>query len=250
MKISVVTVCYNSEKTIKDTLESVLKQDYKSYEHIIIDGKSSDKTLEIVKSYEKKYQGRLKIVSEKDKGLYDAMNKGIELATGDVIGLLNSDDELADITVLKTIAGAFSKENCDAIYGDLEFRDETMQKVTRIWKSKTGSYKWGWHPPHPTLYVKKEVYKKLGLFNLKYPICADYDFMIRLMKSNIQLFYIEKVLIHMRRGGRSTDGIKGYFNNFKESYRMLKDNEIPFAFFVNLKRTFKTFKQAIQAKFN
>ena len=245
-KITIITVCYNSEKTIKDTLESVLSQSFCDYEHLIVDGKSKDNTLKIVKDYEKKYNGKLKVISEKDKGIYDAMNKGIKNAKGSIIGILNSDDIYANKDVLKTIYEAFERENCQGVYGNLEFRDnETMTKVVRNWNSKTGNYKLGWHPPHPTLYLKKEVYDKIGNFNLDYRICADYDFMLRMMKDGINLFYIKSVLIHMRSGGVSTAGLKGYINNFKESYQVLRKNKIKCPLVVNIIRTIKTIFQMI-----
>lgn len=250
MKISIITACYNSEKTIKDTLESVLSQNYMDYEHIIVDGKSSDNTLKIVRKYEDLYQGRLRIISERDRGLYDAMNKGIVQATGDVIGILNSDDKYADKTVLDTIATTIDSEGCDGIYGDLEFRNYSdMTNVTRIWKSGYGRYKLGWHPPHPTLYLKRKLYQRIGLFDLNFPICSDYDFMLRMMQVPARLYYIQKVLIHMRSGGVSTAGLKGYMANFKESYQVLKKNQIPCALGVNVIRTGKTVGQMIKSKF-
>lgn len=249
MKITLITVCFNSEKTIKDTLESVLKQTYKDYEYLIVDGKSKDNTLDIIKEYEPKFKGRLKWISEKDKGLYDAMNKGIKLSTGDVIGILNSDDIFASDNVLKTIANAFKKKKCDASYSDLVFMDEETMKIPeRYFISKTGNYKLGWHPPHPTLYVKKEIYDKFGLYNQDYRIAADYDFMLRIMKNNVKMTYIPEVLIHMRSGGVSTNGIKGYIKSFKESLFVLKNNDIKFAFFVNTIRTIKVILQGIKAK--
>lgn len=250
MKITLITVCYNSEATITDTLESVLKQTYKNYEYLIIDGKSKDSTLDIVKSYESKFNKRLKYISEKDKGLYDAMNKGIKMATGDIIGIINSDDVLASKDTLEIIAKTFQKEKCDATYSNLEIRDENLKKVVRVFKSKVGNYKLGWYPPHPTLYVKSSVYKKHGLYNQKFRIAADYDFMLRIMKDkNIRMKYIDKVLVYMRSGGVSTNGIKGYYKSFKESYNVLKLNKIKFPLFVNIIRTFKILFQTLKAKF-
>ena len=159
MKISIITATFNSAKTLSQTLESVLKQTYHDYEHIIVDGLSKDNTMEIVKQYEAKYNGKLKYISEKDTGIYDAMNKGIKMATGDVIGILNSDDIYANEKVLQTIADKFEKTNCDGTYANLIFMDEeTMSKPKRIWKSPYGKLENGWHPAHPTLYLKKEVY--------------------------------------------------------------------------------------------
>lgn len=203
MKVSIITVTYQSEKTLKDTLESVLKQTYSNYEHIIVDGKSKDATMQIVKQYEAKYEGKLKYISEKDKGIYDAMNKGIQMATGDIIGILNSDDIYAKETVLETIVNTFEQTNCDGTYANLIFMDaETMTKPQRIWKSPTGKLEDGWHPAHPTLYLKKEVYDQIGLFNLQYKIVADYDFMIRMLKNKqIHLEYIDEDIIYMRARG-------------------------------------------------
>ncbi len=203
MKVSIITVTYQSEKTLKDTLESVLKQTYSNYEHIIVDGKSKDATMQIVKQYEAKYEGKLKYISEKDNGIYDAMNKGIQMATGDIIGILNSDDIYAKETVLETIVNTFEQTNCDGTYANLIFMDaETMTKPQRIWKSPTGKLEDGWHPAHPTLYLKREVYDQIGLFNLQYKIVADYDFMIRMLKNKqIHLEYIDEDIIYMRARG-------------------------------------------------
>lgn len=251
MKISIITATYNSEKTISDTLESVLKQTYGNYEHIIVDGLSNDNTMKIVKSYEEKYNGKLKYISQKDSGLYDAMNKGIKMATGDVIGILNSDDMYANENVLKTIVNKFEETNCYGTYANLVFMDEeTMSIPQRVWKSKKGKIKDGWHPAHPTLYLKREVYDKIGLFNLKYRIAADYDFMIRMMKDkDIKLEYIDKYIIYMRSGGTSTAGLKGYIKNLKEANLVLKNNNIKHPCLVNIKRIIKTINQMIKSKF-
>lgn len=250
MKISIITTTFNSEKTLKDTLESVLKQTYTAYEHIIVDGKSKDSTMQIVKEYEERYNGKLRYISEKDNGIYDAMNKGIKMATGDVIGLLNSDDIYVNENVLQEIADKFEETNCDGTYANLIFMDEqTMSKPQRIWKSKNGKLENGWHPAHPTLYLKKEVYKKIGLFNLKYRIVADYDFMIRMLKDkSVKLEYIDDYIVYMRVGGASTAGIKGYIRNMKEANQVLIDNNIKYPKIVNTKRVAKTIIQMIKSK--
>lgn len=247
MKISIITATFNSAKTVAETIESVLGQDYPDFEHIIVDGCSSDNTLKIVSSYEERYGGKLRVISEKDKGLYDAMNKGIKNASGDIIGILNSDDVLARSDALSLIAETFKNTDCDASYSDLIFMDaETMSKPVRKWISKTGNYKLGWHPPHPTLYVKREVYDKLGTFEIGYKIAADYDFMLRLMKSGAKLSYIPQTLIHMRAGGVSTDGLKGYVKNLKEAHAVLKHNKIKCAWFVDFIRIMKTVFQFVK----
>ena len=250
MKISIITTSYNSEKTIEDTIKSVLSQNYKDFEHIIVDGNSKDNTMKIVKKHEKEYNGKLKYISEKDQGIYDAMNKGIKMATGDVIGLLNSDDKYSKNSVLEIIADAFKNNNCDGVYANLYYLDENMNKVYRKWVSGIGKVTRGWLPAHPTLYLKKEVYDNLGIFNLKYKVVSDYDYMVRLgLNKGIKLYYINDFLIDMRTGGASNGGIKGYIYNFKESYRVLKDNKVKFPFSICCIRSIKTIFQIIGGKF-
>lgn len=236
MKITLITVCYNSEKTIKDTIESVLKQTYKNYEYIIVDGNSKDKTLDIIKSYEKKFNNNLKYISESDKGLYDAMNKGIKLATGDIIGILNSDDILYDENVFQKIIDNF--EENDGVYSNLVLMNEDFTKITRNFKSKELSKKKGWHPPHPTLYLKKEIYEKYGNYNINYKIAADLDFMYRIINNNVKLKYIDTCFVKMRTGGASTNGLKGYYKNFKESYKVLKNNKRKLPLLTNIYRIY------------
>jgi len=248
MKVSIVTVCYNSEKTIKDTLESVLKQTYNNIEYIIIDGLSKDNTLNIIKEYQKKFNNKMIYISESDKGIYDAMNKGIKLSTGDIVGILNSDDILADEKVIERIVMEFEKSKCDCTYSDLVYKDEnTMTFDVRRFNNLKETKKIGWHPPHPTLYLKRTIYEDIGYFNISYKIAADYDFMIRLLKENkYKLSYIKETLIYMRAGGVSTNGLKGYYENFKESYVVLKNNKIKFPLLCNIKRTVKTLIQMIR----
>lgn len=248
MKITLITVCFNSHATIKDTLESVLAQNYDNYEYLIIDGKSIDNTLEIIKEYEKKFKGKLQYISERDKGLYDAMNKGLKLAKGDIIGILNSDDVLANSFVFQKIINKFEIGNCDCVYSNLVFMDENLKNPTRNFIAHKFSKYFGWHPPHPTLYIKKEVYKHIGNFNIKYRICADLDLMTRIMNKNYRFEYIQEYLVIMRSGGVSTDGIKGYIKNLKEANIVLKNNKIRFYHIINLFRIFKTINQGISAR--
>ncbi|MDD3453387.1 MAG: glycosyltransferase family 2 protein [Bacilli bacterium] len=248
MKISLITVCYNSSKTIEETLKSVLEQTYDNYEYIIVDGLSKDNTLEIIKKFEDKFNGKLKYISEKDKGLYDAMNKGILLAKGDIVGILNSDDILANKHVFEKIISKFDKD-IDGIYSDLVFLDEsTMSIPTRNFIAGKSSKKLGWHPPHPTLYLRKEVYNKIGVFDLNYRIAADYDFMLRMLNKKVNLLYIKEYLIKMRSGGVSTNGLKGYIKNLEEAHNVLKKNNIKFKLLSSFLRIIKTFKQGISAK--
>ena len=251
MKISIITTTYNSEKTIEETILSVLSQTYQNFEHIIVDGASKDNTMEIVKKYESKYEGKLKYISEPDKGIYDAMNKGIKMATGDVIGLLNSDDKYANNKVLKTISETIKETKCDGIHGNLLYMDEeTMTRPQRKWITKSTNIKTGNITAHPTLYLKKELYDELGLYDLKYKVVADYNFMVKLLlNKDINLVHINEYLIHMRSGGVSSNGIKGYLYSLKESYRVLKDNNVRYAAIISFIRIIKTVWQMITAKF-
>ena len=208
MKISIITATYNSANTISETLSCVANQSYQNIEHIIIDGLSYDNTLEIVNSF----SHISSCISEKDNGIYDAMNKGIKAATGDIIGILNSDDFYASTEILKTVAETFNKTNCDVLYGDLHFVDAINTKqVKRKWVAGNHSFKdflYGWMPPHPTFFVRKEVYEQYGLFNLSLGSAADYELMLRLMyKHQLKSQYLNKVMVHFRMGGASTKNL-------------------------------------------
>jgi glycosyltransferase involved in cell wall biosynthesis len=210
MKISIITVAYNSAKTIEDTIKSVLSQSYQDIEYLIIDGASKDNTLAIVEKYREKIA---KVVSEPDQGIYDAMNKGVALATGDVVGILNSDDFYADDDVLKNVAEQFKQSDIEGLYADLDYVDATdTNLIVRKWRS--GTYKEkaflkGWMPPHPTFFVRKEVYKKFGSYNLSLKSAADYEFMLRVIhKEKIKLGYLPNVIVKMRAGGMSNASFK------------------------------------------
>ncbi|MGN6492500.1 MAG: glycosyltransferase family 2 protein [Agriterribacter sp.] len=227
MKLSIITATYNSSETIRDTLTCVQQQDYGNVEHIIVDGLSKDNTLNIVKTF----PHVAKIVSEKDKGIYDAMNKGIRCATGDVIGILNSDDVYASKEVLSLVAKAFEDPAVQATYANLEFvlRND-LDKVVRRWKAGTYSKKsfyYGWMPPHPTFFVRKEVYEKVGLFNINLGSAADYELMLRiLLKNNIPATYINHVLIKMRVGGVSTASLSNRLKANQKDRLAWKVNEL------------------------
>jgi glycosyltransferase involved in cell wall biosynthesis len=203
MKISIITVCYNSEKTIADTLISVREQNYDNIEHIIVDGLSTDSTLEVVATVGTRVT---KVVSEKDKGIYDAMNKGIGMATGDVIGFINADDFYPSPEVLAVVAAAFNVSGADCCYGDLCYvQQDDVSKTVRYWRSAsfvTGLFGRGWCPPHPTFFVRREVYARLGGFDLSFVIGADIELMARFLEvGRISSYYIPQVLVHMRMGG-------------------------------------------------
>ena len=208
MKISIITVCYNSEETISDTIQSVLSQDYKDVEYIIVDGKSTDRTLEIIQSI----KSRIKLISEKDQGMYDAMNKGINIASGDVIGILNADDIYKNSQVLTKVMDAF-KANVSIVYGDIEYvKYDDLSNVVRKWKAgvfRTGKFKWGWMPPHPGFFVKKSCYESFGLFNLNLSTSADYELMLRMLEvHHLSCNYIPKTITSMRVGGASNSSLK------------------------------------------
>jgi glycosyltransferase involved in cell wall biosynthesis len=210
MKISVITVCYNAADTIEETLNSIGNQDYKEREHIVIDGKSTDGTLEVL-------QGRSdqisKLISESDKGIYDAMNKGLAAATGDLIGFLNADDIYADNSVLSDIASTIQRQNTDSVYGDLQYvSSEPPGKVIRNWKAGTYNrkrFKNGWMPPHPTFYARRKLFEDFGVFNTDFQISADYELMLRfLYKFEASSYHIPRVLVKMKVGGASNQSLK------------------------------------------
>lgn len=205
MKISIVTPAFNSAKTIRHTIESVARQTYPNVEYIVVDGGSRDATAAIVNRYSHVVD---LFISEPDRGVYDAMNKGIRAATGDVIAILNSDDFYTHSRVLEQIVAAFQQSKADSIYGDLQYVDpENTHQVIRHWESgdyHRRSFLAGWMPPHPTFFVKREVYKRHGLFNLALKSSADYELMLRfLYKHRVSTAYVPDVLVRMRAGGLS-----------------------------------------------
>lgn len=219
MKISVITATWNSGRTIGDTLRSVFNQSFTNVEHIIKDGGSKDDTLEICKNFEQKYytdgdKGRtINILSDKDKGIYDAMNQGVKAATGDVIGILNSDDFYTSDDVLARVAEEFEKNpELEAVYGDIHFvKDENLKKCTRYFSSRyfrPWMLRFGFMPAHPSFYVRREVYEKYGLYDLKFRTSSDFEMMVRLLaKERIHAKYISKDFVTMRAGGESTAGL-------------------------------------------
>lgn len=228
MKISIITVVWNNKNTIKDAIDSVLNQTYKDIEYILVDGASSDGTIEIIKSYEKKIN---KFISEPDKGIYDAMNKGINLATGDIIGILNSDDFYIDKCVIEKVAKEFEDKKVSSVYADLIYvKPENLEKSIRYYDSshfKPDKFPYGWMPAHPTFFVKKEIYDKYGVFKTDYKIAADYELLTRFIgKYKISYSYIKEPIVKMRIGGTSTSGIKSNYILNKEIIRACLENDI------------------------
>ena len=245
MMVSIITVCYNSEKTIIDSLLSIRNQTYKNIEHIIIDAKSNDATLDIVNNF----THIKRVISEKDAGIYDAMNKGISLATGDIIGILNSDDILINNTIISDIVCAFNDNpKTDIIYGNLYYVDQNnLNKIIRKWISKPYFDKYfekGNVPPHPTLYIKKNVYENSTLFNLKYKLAADYEFMLRIFKVyKYNSLYINKYFVKMRNGGATSKNLKNRYSQNKEIISSWKDNNLKLPSFFIIKRFILKFEQ-------
>lgn len=231
-KICIITATFNSSKTIKDTLDSIYEQDYENFYHIVIDGNSSDNTLEVIESHKNK---NLTIISEPDNGIYDAMNKGLLNMKGEIVGFLNSDDMYASNNVLSNIASVFEDKEIEACYGDLVYVNHENSKIIRYWKSgkyKSNLFSKGWCPPHPTFYIRKSALEKYGFFDTNFNLAADSEYMMRLIKkNNIKVAYINKVLIRMRVGGATSKNLINIIKQNLEIIRALKLNKIKFSIF-------------------
>ena len=231
--ISVITVSYNSYKTIPDTINSVVSQTYPNIEYIIIDGGSTDGTIELIESYGKKVT---KFISEPDKGIYDAINKGIRLATGDILGILNSDDFFYNNTVIERVVESFKKGNIDSVFGDVQFVDPVKtSKVVRYYSSKNfkiSKFRFGFMPAHPSFYAKRDLFEKLGYYKTDYKIAADFELMIRFLKINrVRYKYLEMPFVSMRRGGVSNKSIRSNYILNSEIARACKENGIKTNYF-------------------
>ncbi len=223
MKVSIITATFNSANTLSDTLESVLRQTYQNIDYWIIDGKSSDGTIDLIKSYETQFHGRLHWVSEPDNGLYDAMNKGITLCTGDVVGILNSDDFFSHDNIIEEVVRTFSSE-IDAVYGDVHFvRCNALSKCVRYYSGRLftpSMVKYGFIAPHPSFYIRREIYERYGKFKTNYEIAADFELIARLCyKHKIRTRYLHLDFVTMRVGGTSTRNIKARLMGMKETVR-------------------------------
>lgn len=241
MKISIVTATYNSGKTLRDTMESVLNQTYGDIEHIIIDGDSKDDTMDIVKEFEPKYKGRLKYISERDKGIYDAMNKGIGIASGEVVGILNSDDFLSFNYVIEIIASTLSNNELDAVYGDIHFVNDNDKKKCVRYYSSSAFRPWmmrlGFQPAHPSFYCKKAIYEKYGVFDINFKVAADFENLLRLIYLNrIRSRYIPLDCVTMRTGGASTSGMKSHMRILTDHLRAYRKNGVNSNIFFDISR--------------
>lgn len=247
MKLSLITVTYNSGATLAYTIESVLSQTYPDIEYIIVDGSSKDNTVTIIKEYEPQFKGRIKWISEPDKGLYDAMNKGIRMATGDIIGILNSDDFFTNQNVLQKVVDTFNEDaSLDAVYGDVHFvHPEDLERCVRYYSSRIFNrklMKLGFMPAHPSFYVRKECFEKYGIYKTDYKIAADFEFLLRVIyKNKIKTKYLPIDMVTMRTGGASTSGLESHKRIMKEHLRAFHENDVyTNVFLLSLRYIYKT----------
>jgi glycosyltransferase len=243
MKVTIITAVYNGEETLEDTIQSILSQSYHDIEHIIVDGNSNDRSFKIAMRYKSE---RCKVISENDKGFYDALNKGIALAGGEVIGILNADDVYVDSNLIKTVAAHFANDaELSCIYGDLQYVAE--KKGTQVMVSKwvasdfsPQKLKYGWMPPHPTLFLRRSVYEKVGVFDLRFHISSDYDFILRCFsRADFKCRYLPQSMIRMQLGGLSNRSWKNIAIKMIEDYSVMKKNKLPpitTLFFKNIRK--------------
>lgn len=231
MRVSVITATWNSGATLRDTLESVLRQTYPDIEHIIVDGGSTDNTMELVRECEPYYHGRLRYVSEPDKGIYDAMNKGIRMATGEVIGILNSDDFYTSPDIVEILVGELERNHVDAVYGDIHYVDDKdLDKCVRYYSSagfRRCKMLLGFMPAHPSFYCRKEAYERFGLFKTSYKVAADFENLLRLIYvGKISIRYVPKDCVTMRTGGASTSGLASHRRIMADHVRAYRENHV------------------------
>ena len=238
MRVSIITVCFNSAPTIRDTIESVASQTFQDIEYIIVDGASKDETVAVAREYGDTIT---QLVSERDEGIYDAMNKGISLATGDVVGMINADDFYASVSAIERVVEAFSDDQAGACFGDLCYVDQkNTDRIVRYWKAgpyRKGAFSRGWCPPHPTFFVRRQVYEELGTFDQRYAIAADFEFMMRVMERGaVKTSYIPEVLVNMRLGGTTNRSIANIVRQNREILMALRQHgppANPFMFIAN-----------------
>lgn len=246
MKISIITITHNSAKTLGRALESVRQQTYPDIEHILVDGASTDGTRAMIEAYAASHQD-VRWVSEKDDGIYNALNKGIRMATGDVIGFLHSDDVLYNANTIAHIANAFETAKVDVVYGDLQYCKG--DKVVRQWQSNAfhpRALKYGWMPPHPTMYVRREVYEQVGLYDEWFRISADYDMILRIFTSGFTTCYLPQVLVRMEVGGTSNRDTRARLSKTQEDYIILKKNRIGAGYLTVLCKQVRKIRQFIR----
>ena len=240
LKVSIITTNYNNAKNLSNIIEQVKRQDYENIEYIIVDGASTDHSMEVIKEAKLYFGKKLRVISEPDHGIYHALNKGIRMAEGDIIGCCF--DVFTEVNAISKMVAVMETENTDGVHADLNYMDG--EKIIRKWRQGKGKMRYGWLPGHPTLYLRKSVYDEFGLYKEDYQVSADYEFMVRiLMKGHVQLSYIPEVLIHMTYGGTSNKNFAAYMISLKEGHRALKENGIHFAFFTDCCRTLRVLIQ-------
>lgn len=247
LKISIITVCYNSAETIAETIDSVIGQSYKNIEYIIVDGGSKDNTMSIIQRYGNSIN---KLISEPDNGIYEAMNKGVALATGDIVGILNSDDVFYDAGVIKKVAEIFSlNKDIDAVYGNIVFFNTDKSKAVRVWRTKQYSkyyFEKGEVPPHPSLFVKATVYKEAGLYKTDFKLSADQEFLLRILKvKKYNSYFMDAYMVRMRIGGASTMGIKSYLLSTHEIKKAWNANGLNYPIWLYALRPIKKIFQLL-----
>lgn len=242
MKISIITAAYNSGATLGDTMRSVLSQSYDDWEHIVVDGGSKDGSVELLREMEPRYGGRLRWISEPDHGIYDAMNKGIAMATGDVVGILNSDDFYTSVDILERVATEIdANKDTDAIYGDIHFvSDADLNRCVRYYSSK-GFRRWkmciGYQPAHPSFYCRREIYERIGTFDTEFKVGADFEHLLRLIYVNrIKARYIPLDFVTMRTGGASTSGIGSYTEIIRDHFKAYRKHGMRWAYLTDWMR--------------
>ena len=242
-KVSVIMTTFNSREHLRTTLESVREQDYPLIEIVICDGESTDGTLDIIREYEKMPDINLIWKSEKDNGIYDAMNKGYAMSSGDIIVFFN--DVFSRKDAVRMCVETVEKEDSQGVHADLVYLEDG--RIIRYWKMGQGNIKQGWMPGHPTLFLKRDVYEKYGLYKSDYKVSADYEFMVRILKDGkIKLSYLPEVIVKMYYGGASTGGLGGYITSLKEGHRALKENNVRNAALIDIKRTVRVLKQFVR----
>lgn len=241
-KVSLLMTTYNSVSNLPITLESVKNQTYKKIEVVIVDGQSTDGTVALIEQFTQNADFEVKWISEPDKGLYDAMNKAYLMSTGDIIAICNDRLTREDAVSLLVKAIKDAGEDCVGAHCDLVYKDG--EKIVRSWKMGQGKIRQGWMPGHPTLFLKREIYEKYGLYDITYRCAADYEFMVRFLKEDKnRLAYVPKVLISMFYGGTSNAGLRNYLISFKEGYMALNKNGVKHPLIITLKRTWKVLRQ-------
>ena len=244
-KVSVITATYNDRENLRRIIRQVGSQSYDNIEYIIVDGGSTDGTLEVIQEAKEQFGDRLLWISEPDKGIYDALNKGIRMATGEILGCCF--DEYSGPDVIAKMVDIMEREGTDGVHGDLYYMDG--ERIVRRWHQGQGRIRFGWMPGHPTLYLRKSVYDAFGLYKTDYRISADYEFMIRILKDGkVRLSYLPEVLIYMSHGGTSTNSLGAYLAGMKEGHRALRENGVRFAWFTDLCRTLRVLAQFVKKK--